>query len=227
MKSFISAALRRDDERIVAALGEHEHSWREAMEKQSDGCFVVPILSEAASWGRLEVHFAPVYTGMQRYFSATVMSLLGILVPIVALITWILLYRGLRYIDPSKAVPPRVRQTLDSFSEKVALLDRDEQVVLVNDAFAGLFDLAPEDLIGVSMRTLPWTHTGDSTELSLPWKITKNTMQAVNGHTLRLEHPDGSWRIFSVNTSPILDEEERFQRRDGCVSGRDAAGAEK
>ena len=95
-----------------------------------------------------------------------------------------------------------MRQTLDSFSEGVALLDRDEQVVLVNDAFAELFDLSPDDLIGVSMRTLPWTHTSDSTELSLPWNITADTSQAVNGHTLRLEHADGSWRIFSVNSSP-------------------------
>ncbi len=210
-KEFISAALRRDDELIIAAIGGHELSWRDAMEKESDGCFVLPILSGAALWGRLEVQFAPVYTGLQKYFSATVTSLLAILVPIVALVAWILLYRVLRYIDPSKAVPPRVRQTLDSFSEGVALLDRDEQVVLVNDAFAGLFDLAPDDLIGVSMRTLPWTHTADSTELSLPWKITANTTQAVNGHTLRLEHSDGSWRIFSVNSSPILDEEGRFQ----------------
>ena len=207
----VSAALRRQDDRIVASVGEHELSWRDAIEKESDGCFVVPIRSDTAMWGRLEVQFVPVYSGMQTFFSPTVISLLGILVPVVASAAWIHLYRILRYLDPSKAVPPRVRQTLDSFSEGVALLDLDEQVVLVNDAFAELFDQSPDDLIGVAMRKLPWTHTSDSAELSLPWRITADTAQAVSGHTLRLEHADGSWRIFSVNTSPILDEKERFQ----------------
>ncbi|MEM7474639.1 MAG: diguanylate cyclase [Planctomycetota bacterium] len=210
-ESCRSAALRREDGMTVAIVGNHEQSWQEAINAERDGCFTVPLQSMTGRWGQLEMQFDPIYEGSEKYLSASVLGLLTVLVPAICLVAWLHLSRILKYLDPSKAIPPRVRQTLDSFAEGVALLDGDEQIVLVNDAFADLFNTKPDQLIGLSMQSLPWKTYEEVSEELLPWQITAQTYQSVHGQTLRLEIERATSKIFTVNASPILDDNGKFQ----------------
>lgn len=208
--ALVSAGLRRNDQMVVASVGSHLESWQAGVTNQNDGCYTVPILSDGLSWGELEIQFQPLFSGTRFWLSSTVISLLSILVPMIGLTAWIHLSRILKYLDPSRAVPPRVRQTLDSFAEGVVLLDTNQRIVLANDAFGRLFESQVDTLIGTRMDGLPWVST-DGTNASLPWQSTSITFETVTAQTVSLVLPDDLKKIFSVNSSPVLDEQGSFQ----------------
>ncbi len=208
--ALISAGLRRSDGAVVADVGEHTTVWDAAISKQVDGCYQVPILSDSETWGHLELHYQPIYVGEWAVVSPAVIGLLSILVPLIGIAAYLHLKRILKYLDPSQAVPPRVRQTLDSFAEGVVLLDKKLSIVLANDAFATLFHCEVEELLGLEIRQLPFSNY-DNEDGALPWELTKKYSKTVNGRTVRLKFDETHWKIFSANSSPVLDEDGRFQ----------------
>lgn len=209
-RSLISVGLRRQDGALLAGTGPHQTRWQAAVDAESDGCYTVPILSRQGKWGQLEVQFTPVYGGLVPFFNPAMLALLTFLIPLVGFSSYLHLSRVLRYLDPSQAVPPRVRQTLDSFAEGVVLLDKQLQVVHANDAFARLFNCGVESLAGIRMQDFPWASC-DAHATSLPWEITVANSQTVNSKTVRLDIAENRWMTFSVNSSAVLDEEGSFQ----------------
>lgn len=59
------------------------------------------------------------------------------------------LRKMLAHLDPSKAVPKRVRSALDSLAEGLLVIDNNQRMVLANQSFASWVDREPEKLIGV------------------------------------------------------------------------------
>jgi PAS domain-containing protein len=55
--------------------------------------------------------------------------------------------RVLRELDPARAIPGRVRDTLDTMAEGLLVVDREGHIVLANQAFANMVRQKPEDLI--------------------------------------------------------------------------------
>ena len=55
----------------------------------------------------------------------------------------------LKHLDPSKAVPKRVREALDNLAEGLLILDTKDQILLANTAFASVAGIEPEKLTGV------------------------------------------------------------------------------
>ena len=87
---------------------------------------------------------------------------------------WLHLRRILKYLDPSRVIPPRVRQTLDSFIESVVLMDKNNRIVLANQAFSKQVNQPADDLLGQSIDQFDWQP--ESSE-ELPWSAT-------NGHSV-------------------------------------------
>ena len=56
----------------------------------------------------------------------------------------------LRQLDPSQAIPSRVRSALDTMVEGLLVIDANEHIVLANQAFASTMGKTPEELIGLS-----------------------------------------------------------------------------
>ncbi|MFN3192676.1 MAG: diguanylate cyclase [Aureliella sp.] len=207
---LLTIGLRRNDGGIVASHGPHLESWTEAVKDKCDGCFVVPISLDNQRWGNFELQFRPVFVGLNKYFSPSTLSMMFLMVPMIGLTAYLHLKRILKYLDPTQAVPPRVRQTLDSFAEGVVLLDKNNHIVLANDAFAVLFDSDVDTLIGSDIRKLPFSDGEGDKKARLPWIITRKYQKIVNSKTVKLEL-NGIRRIFSVNSSPVIDEEGVFQ----------------
>lgn len=208
-ESLVSVGLRRSDGALVAKSGPHEMTWANALKDHSDGCYAVPILSDTGKWGELEVQFEPVFGAFGHYLNPVVVKLLAVLVPLLAFSSYVHLGRVLKYLDPSQSVPPRVRQTLDSFAEGVVLLDKELNVVLANGAFAELFEVPDESLVGLQMSEFPWSTT-EASESVLPWAVTAQEHESVHAKMVKLSFGD-RWQIFSVNSSPVLDESGEFQ----------------
>ncbi|MFK7735237.1 MAG: diguanylate cyclase [Pirellulaceae bacterium] len=203
--------LRRADNAIISTYGDHLESWESAVRSRSDGCFIVPIQAGNGKWGNLELQYDPVFVGIGRYISPSVVGIIAFVVPLIGITAYFHLRKILKYLDPKRAVPPRVRQTLDSFAEGVVLLDKEYHIVLANDAFAELVEGDVDDLIGKSIKKLQFVDNESDGESRLPWQLTKITLEVVNARTVMLDCEDGRRRTFSVNSSPVLDEEGLFQ----------------
>ena len=200
--SLLSIGLRRHDGDLVIVVGEHDRKWREIADGWGDGCYVVPIQNSVAEWGQLEIRFVPLYSGVNRVLSYSMLKLLAVVAFMVGVVGWWHLRRVLRYLDPSKSVPPRVREVLNSFAEGVVVLDPNDQIVLVNDSFVRYVEMSREQLLGSDLFELPWQF------LDAEGQSNRRTPQSIaRGTQMRLADDNGQVKtIFSVNASAVLDD---------------------
>lgn len=204
---LLSVGLRRSNGDLVVAVGSHAEGWNAIATHQHDGCYVVQIANSAATWGQIEIQFSPLYSGVNQFFSSSLLKLLGFVALLVGLACWLHLRRILRYLDPSKSVPPRVREVLNSFAEGVIVLDKDDRIVLANDSFAKHVGISQEKLLGTGLYDLPW-RIPETHEISPPEAPT----ETVRGTQMQLADANGQIKsIFSVNSSPVLDDDGNYK----------------
>jgi signal transduction histidine kinase len=205
---LLSAALRRSDGQIIVSLGEHEDQWTEMQGEYSTPAQVrVPLFANQEKWGQIELRFRPLV-------SAGWMGLLEN--PLVQLVTFIGMFsfvafyfylgKMLKHLDPSQAVPQRVRETLDTMAEGLLVLDLKGDVVLANQAFASMLDQSPEQLVGKQASVFDWMDETGATigERGYPWITALEDGAPQRNVSLRLQLPSAETRAFMVNCSPVL-----------------------
>ncbi|MEN3353177.1 MAG: hypothetical protein V7640_1335, partial [Betaproteobacteria bacterium] len=114
--------------------------------------------------------------------------------------------RVLSQLDPSRAIPGRVRAALDTLAEGLLVIDRSRNIVLANEAIAKLLGKTPENLLGVHVSKLEWL-TADGSCLhadSHPWASALRTGIAQANHTIGLRDAQDTERTFIVNCAPVL-----------------------
>ena len=72
------------------------------------------------------------------------------------LVFYFYLGKVLSLLDPSKAVPARVRAALDTMAEGLLVLDKRQHIVLANLAFARMLGKTSDELVGFKAGDLPW-----------------------------------------------------------------------
>ncbi len=205
---LLSAALRREDGRSVVATGDHDDHWQAMSGVYSkDSQVRVPLWAGDHKWGQLELRFKPLVGG----------GFWGLLeIPIVRIVLFMgggclivfYFYLGkvLRHLDPSKAIPGRVRAALDTMAEGLLVVDRKEQIVLANESFAAMLGRSPDDLLGHRTGDLPWMDT-DGNEVKKakrPWVQALDQGEVQKNSMLRLRLSDETRRTFKINCSPVL-----------------------
>lgn len=200
---LLSVALRRLNGDVVVAVGSHSEQWNELAAQQHDGCYVVQIASSSMKWGQVEFQFRPLYAGTNQFFSDSLLKLVGFVALLVGLACWLHLRRILRHLDPSKSVPPRVREVLNSFAEGVVVIDGENRIVLANESFANHVEKTQEELLGSSLYDLPWRIT-EVTDVT----ASEDPAGTKRGSQMQLADKNGQIKaIFSVNSSPVLDDD--------------------
>ena len=117
----------------------------------------------------------------------------------------------LRQLDPSQAIPGRVRAALDTMAEGLLILDRKEQIVLANAAFSAMIDKSADGLLGYRAGELPWIDTdGKKIEKSQrPWVQSVDQGKVQKDSIIRLQLPDDKFRTFKTNCSPVLGDGDK------------------
>lgn len=201
-----SAGLRRANGDLVIDINDHETTWRTAFSAESDGCYSVPIGNSEVKWGDVEFQFNSLYAGSNQYVSGSLLKLIGLIVSILGTTIWLQLRRILQYLDPTRSVPPRVKQALDNFAEGVVVLDTKERIVLVNSKFAEYVNQTREKLTGSRFWDLPWKNVDGKIERSLA------ALCAGGSDRLQLADLGGQVQfIFTVKASPVLDDAGKYQ----------------
>ncbi|MGD9852328.1 MAG: response regulator [Nitrospirales bacterium] len=207
-QDLLSAALRTEAGERLVTVGDHEDLWQDHESDWSTNTQItVPIWEGATKWGRIELRFNPlVGEGWMGFITSPHTKLLSFVALLCFLGFYVYLGKMLKQLDPSQAVPERVRSALDTMAEGLLVLDNKEQIMLANRAFATLLTTTPEALLGRRVGEFPWSDIDDHPLASgmHPWHVALQSGEAQKNERVRLTLPDGVRLTFMINCSPIL-----------------------
>ncbi len=203
-----SIGLRTREGRLVMALGEHARNWL-PMESAGagDGQLQVMLFAGDQAWGQLEMRFDPVVPHGLAGIAHTPLLLLLAFCGTVCLFSFhAYLHRVLRHLDPSQAIPSRVRSALDSLTEGLLVVDRKQEIVLANEALTRLLARSNEQMMGTPVGSIGWLDEQGALlpAASFPWSTALATGSVQRNLHLKLRYAEGQLRSFVVNCSPVL-----------------------
>ncbi|KAB2970689.1 diguanylate cyclase [Zoogloea sp.] len=215
-----SIGIRQAQGQLLTQAGEHGLHWHPPADGSSTVDQVrVPVLSDGSAWGEVELAFRPVLpesiTGWLFYPSVVALAS-------VALASfgafYLYLRRVLEYLDPSKAIPDRVRTAFDTLGEGVLILDKQGRVVLANKLFRQFHPNAGDEVIGRKVADLDWLIAGfqmRSATQPYPWVTAMEQRVQIQDEPLDIMRAgsDEPMRML-VGCAPILDGHKRLR---GCL----------
>ena len=207
-EDVVSMTVRDDGGKPLIEVGERTGSQDATRQDNSPETLVrVPLFANGKPWGAVEIRFEPLSeSGFVGYFGSPPFRHGAALTLSCLVIFYFYLRSVLRQLDPSRVVPQRVREALDTLAEGLLVLDRQERIVLANRAFEDATGAARESLCGVSISRLPWVSCDDATAPA-PWSEARESGKAVKGRLFGLPCEGDADRTFSVSASPIIDEQ--------------------
>jgi PAS domain S-box-containing protein len=209
-REVLSAGLRARDGRLAVEVGPHGANWRLGPQDLStDTEFQVPIMAGRDLWGMLEVRFSPLMPTTLAGWLVQPMVLLVVFAFFSSLVIFYLyLGKVLRHLDPSGAVPSRVRKALDTLTEGLLVLDRKHTVVLANRAFADFAGRDAGELVGLDASRMAWAdNTGAALARdAMPWSRALATGESQVNNTVCLRGADGAMHTFQINCAPVLSQ---------------------
>ncbi len=203
-----SLGLRRDTGHSLVSTADHNKDWKTMSgEFSNDSQVRVPIWAGDRKWGQLELRFRPENAGRPWYLQMNPMITMLVFMGLGCFIAfYYYIGKVLRHLDPSQAIPGRVRAALDTMAEGLLILDRKEHIVLANQAFSAMIGKSSDELIGFKSYELPWTdRSGNKIEKQdRPWIQALKAGEVLQNQILRLQVDDSDIRTFNINCSPVL-----------------------
>jgi len=205
---LLSAAVIKGDIEPVAVIGEHTEFWQELPDGLStDAQIQVPILAGSQKWGRVELRFEPLRKpGWLGALREPRVEMIGFVVLFAAISFYYYLGRVLRQLDPSRAIPGRVRAAFDTMAEGLLVIDPKGYIMLANQAFGEVVGQPADKLLARLATSFAWLGP-DASALAAqdcPWSATLRDGQAQRHVLTRLADSTGKVRSFMVNCSPVM-----------------------
>ncbi|WP_145058704.1 diguanylate cyclase [Lignipirellula cremea] len=228
-KAVQSAGVRRPDGTVLLAIGPHVNSWTLPPGKQSTPSQMrVPIFAGTADWGSIEVRFrdSAEQAGFAAWRLPPVANLGLFFAGASYLLYFFYLQKMLKQLDPSRVIPRRVRQTLDTLAEGLLVLDKNERILLANQAFAQSIGAAVEDLMGRKASDLPWESDvrGEGTE-GFPWQRALHDDALQMDDLLTIVDRNQQRRTLKVSAMAVYSDDG--ERRGAMASFDDVTEIEK
>ena len=135
----------------------------------------MPVYLAGQPWGQVELRFEPLRApGWRGHLQDPSLKLSAFLMAACSLMYLVYLRRMLRELDPSRAVPPRVRAAYDTLTEGLVVVDRHGAIVLANKSTSSMLGVDEQRLVGRSPSEFDWSEQ--------------------DGPALRARNCRGSWR---------------------------------
>jgi len=198
------------DEAVITDTGDRTDT--DDRPASTESRIVLPILEKDSVWGEIVLYFSSAsgFSTLDRIKNSNLTLIFAF-----GLGSFLLFYlylgKMLKALNPSQAVPGRVRSALDTLAEALLVVDRKSNVVLTNKAFQQITGQQAEKLLGRKASEFDW-HIGeyrpdelsDTPQAEFPWQLALNTKETIRGSRLWLKSKDGHWHKFLVNCSPIV-----------------------
>ncbi|MEM7377766.1 MAG: EAL domain-containing protein [Pseudomonadota bacterium] len=200
----LSAGLRDSTGTSLVSFGDHAAHWTlDAGEASVPTQVRVPIYAGTARWGDVEMRFVELAAGVGQ--TPWHQSLHATLV-FVALsgfgAYFLFLRRILRERNPDAVIPERVGMALNTLSEGLVIVDKDDHLLFANAAFAEKTGWPAAELVGRRSADMHWVDT-DGEPTDPPWLASVQHGESVQGASLALRTASGDAFHFVVNASPI------------------------
>lgn len=201
-----SIALRKLDKSLIYATPDHEAYWGDyAADLSTPTHLKIPLQFGGVKKAILEISFAPLSEESNLWLGIPHFIWLIIFVCLSGFIAFLIyIKRVLQHLDPSSVVPTRVRNALNVMAEGVLILDKREQIVLVNEALSAKLGIPESAMIGRRASDLGWRREGKHSSAAMPWFIAQETNQKQVGARLSL-YAANRYLVFRVNAVPIKD----------------------
>ena len=210
-----SMGVRNVSGELIVDIHGHGGQWSPGEHLQStDAEVLVPVWREGQHWGSVEIRFTPLRAnGWLGYLQDPSLRLSGFTVIVCFALFYFYLRRMLRELDPSRAVPQRVRTAYDTLTEGLVVIDGKGMIVLANKSTGLMLGVAEDRLVGRSPSEFGWTNTDDKslTAEEMPWNAALANRQAQRDVHLKVTSANGTHYALRANCSPILDEQEGLQ----------------
>jgi len=207
-KDVLYAILRQADGTILAKAGYLAYDPTASKTDRTRASVIsVPIFKDNQQWGTVEMHFKPQYPeGIIGIWERPIVKLTAFFISAGFFIYLFFMRKILQYLDPSSAIPARVKAALDTLAEGVVVLDNKERIVLANAAFAEKVGRSADSLMGKKASSLNWT-LPNSTKApeDYPWLQAMREGHPFTGFPLALQTKDKGPLTFMVNGAPISD----------------------
>jgi len=206
---IISVGLRQEAGELIYGSPGHLTSWRALEGGKSTLTHVeVPLFSSGKDkWGQIEISFRPVgATGWLHWLERPAVLMTAALLILGGLGYFVYMRRVLAHLDPTAAIPERVKVALDTLVEGVLILDVSGRVLLANRAFEALSPGGERYLMGKKASELAWFVMALGPDKALhPWHQAVRTRQPVTGLMIDLPTGGGESAKVVLNASPVLD----------------------
>lgn len=164
---------------------------------------VVPLFRGSRQWGELKFYFMDkAYTSWLDQARQMPFSLMFFVGLVCFPLFYFYLGKMLKELNPSAAVPGRVRSALDTIAEALLVIDRKGNLVLANSAFAELTGQSADALLGVQAHTLDWVQQEEGNPV-YPWTESLESGEPTRQHMIAFRDATGTRRKFIVNCSPV------------------------
>jgi PAS domain-containing protein len=188
---LLSAGLRKDDGTLRLAAGPHAQEWKPVDPSRSTLEHVsIPMFDQDKAWGRLELSFRPVGArDGAEWLQTPSIKLFAVFLVMGSTVFYFYLRRVLQKLDPSKAVPDRVRLAFDTLSEGLLILDGSGRIMMVNQSLLTISGVESADVLGKTVDQLSWLRTkeqssSDNSELKNPWATAIRERRFVQGELI-------------------------------------------
>ena len=220
-----SVGVRESEGFLLLVIGEHERNWNEEIGDESTAeQITVPLYAEDSNWGQIEFCFQPLDSGILGFLKRPEIAL-SLLMTVVGFVTFYVYLRFvLRQLDPTRVVPRRVRDALDTLGEGLIIVNKNQEIVMANRSFQKVAKKDESELIGKDASEVTHEAMNLATdELDAPWE------QALNGDSIRgrliTGQRDGERSAFMVSSSPIVD--DKGVSRGAITSFKDVSQLER
>lgn len=201
---LLSVAVRTVSGEILAKIGEHEGQWTlKATERSSPTQIQVALFDGDQRWGSVELRFVPLGQSLGDFQGSFVWLL--IFMTLSGFLAYrFFLKRALRELNPDSVIPERVRKALDTLTEGLLLVDKNDTIIFANQAFAQKTGFTPEQLMGKESSSLDWQGAClESADGVLPWIAAMQGQPVLQGARLQLTTALKVTYSFNANISPI------------------------
>ena len=208
-----SVGIRRySDRRVLVSTAKHTEVWPVDLGRNVTAEFMpIPLSQDGiGEWGQIEIAFTPLDSGRWYAFLENPLLKLLAFAACGGFMTFrIFLRMVLKNLDPSRAVPRRVREALDILTEGLMIVGLDGRILLANNAMAKTVDKNADALVGQKAGQFRFVRNDGVEEM--PWIECGRSQQAVSGTTVHFMDSEKTNRIFKINCSPLFGTEGKVR----------------
>ena len=212
---LVSLGVRAQDGSLLIDLAQHGASWpADRPAASSDAEVVVPVWQAGQPWGQVELRFEPLRAaGWMGHLQDPSLRLSAFMFGICSLLFLGYLRRMLRELDPSRAVPQRVRAAYDTLTEGLIVMDRSGAIVLANKSTSQMLGVQEQRLVGRSPSEFGWSRSNGAliAAADLPWQVALSACLPQRDVHLKVSRSDGVHFSLRANCSPIQDDQGGVQ----------------